>query len=141
MLNKFYENEKRSLEKMGAEKQSKQQSLDIENQRLNQIRNMYESMPEPTSQSALYFQSQSQFRDKLRSIIDDQSKEVDLARLEVDNAHVDMMKQFGKVKGLETVIRKRNAFEVRQSQKREQTTNDDLSSRSFIQGSLARNFQ
>lgn len=141
MLNKFYENEKRSLEKLGAEKQSKQKDFDTETNRLTQIRALYEGMDEPTSQSALYFQNQVRFRDQLRSIIASQTKEVDLAKLEVDNAHVNMMQQFGKVKGLETVLKRRNASEIRQSERREQTANDDISSRSFIQGSLAGNFR
>lgn len=137
MLNKFYESEKRSLEQMGAEKRSRQNDFDTENQRLNQITALYHGMKEPRLQSALYFQNQVKLRDELRSIISDQSKKVDLAKLEVDNAHMNMMRQFGKVKGLETVIKKRNASEIRKSERREQSSNDDISARAFTPGILA----
>ena len=141
MINKFYENEKRTLEKFGAEKKNKQNSLNIEWEKLNKINNAYENMNEPSSQSSLYFQNQYQLRDKLRSIIENQNKYVDLAKLEVNNAHVDMMKQLGKVKGLEKVVMKKSAYEYNKAQKREQTMNDDISVRSFIQGNLASGYR
>lgn len=141
MLNKFYENEKRSLEKLGTHKQSKKDIFDIESQRLNQIKSLYQNIDQPSTQSSLYYQSQVQQRDNLRSIIEHQSKEMDLAKLEVDNAHMDMMKQFGKIKGLEGILNKRKAAEMSKSEKREQASQDELSARAFTPGNLALNFR
>lgn len=139
MINKFYENEKNSLERLGANRKSKEDNFNTEQQRLTVAQSLYQAMEPPKTQSALYFKSHVQFRDNIRSVIETQRRDLDMAKLDLDNAHVDMMRQFGKVKGLEKVIKKRNAFEQSKAQRREQASNDDMSARSFIQDNLARN--
>lgn len=136
MLKRFTDMQQRELEALGKNKGTLSQKLDLEKERLRQIKAVSESMKKPLSQSSLYHQNHTMITDKVRSLVESQQQEVDLANLELQKAHESMIEQFGRVKGLQKVLKKRDRLETKKLDQSEQTQQDDLSVRRFAQDSL-----
>lgn len=136
MLKRFTDIQQRELEELGKNRGSLSHKLDIERERLRQIKAVSESMKRPGSQSALYMQNHTMISDKVRSLIEIQQQEVDIANLEYQRAHDSMVAQFGRVKGLEKVLDRRHRLVRKRVDQWEQVQQDDLSVRRFARGSL-----
>lgn len=141
MLKKYTDIEQRALEDLGKTRNDLSKKLETERVELHQIQGLLDSMRAPDTQSALYYQNHAQITDRVRDITETQKVKVDLAYLELQKAHQSLIRQYGKVKGLEGVIEKKRRIEVRRLDKAEQSQQDELSARQFAQGIRGRDYQ
>lgn len=141
MLKKYTEMEKRTLEDLGASRNELNKKLEGHKKLLTQIEDGLQSMKAPSSQNALYLQNHSKITDRVRELVETQKQEVDLAYLELQRVHQSLVKQYGKVRGLEGVLEKKRKSEVKRLDKAEQSQQDDLSARRFAQGNFGTDFR
>lgn len=129
MLKSYLGLQQDALEAMGKERQRLREVAMKEEHRALRLQEVIETMhPGSSSFHPLLWQNKQQMEGLLRHLLVHQVQQSALARLDLEHHEGQVLKQFGRVKGLELLLDKRNLAQRQQQESREQRQLDELSS-------------
>ncbi|EKE73969.1 flagellar FliJ family protein [Gallaecimonas xiamenensis] len=125
MFDLFLERQQNLLENLGSQKVQKHQQLEQHRQRVELLSDVDQHLGQVASHSALYHQNRLALRRQLGDMLASQQQEMELAQLDLNYQQQLLLKQFGKVKGLEVVQKKRADLARMEGTKQEQQQMDE----------------
>lgn len=125
MFNRFLDQQQKTLERLGNDKQQQQQRHQQEQQRYDSLKFYVDSMASGASGNALVHQNRLAMRHQLNQLLDQQADELLLAGKELEARQQALLAQFGKVKGLELLVRRRQQQDQQRQRRQEQGQVDD----------------
>ncbi|WKE66524.1 hypothetical protein PVT67_04550 [Gallaecimonas kandeliae] len=135
MLQLFLERQQQLLDDLGAGKAQKDRASQLHRQRLEALEAVDQHLAQVASHSALFHQNRLALRQQLGTLLASQQQEAELAQLEQAHQQQLLLRQFGKVKGLEQVQKKRATEARLDGNRKEQREMEQwLSSRSRTPG-------
>lgn len=129
MLKSYLGLQQDALDAMGKERQRLREVAMREEQRVLKLQEVIATLqPGSASFHPLLWQNKQQMQGQLRHLLDHQLQQSSLARLDLSRHEGQLLKQFGRVKGLELLLERR-AQEARQRQESgDQRQLDELAS-------------
>jgi len=125
MIDRFLDQQKRTLEEIATEKQKQWRQHELEQHRYLNLKAFHDELAHGPEKNALYHQNRLAMRQQLGVLLESQEQELALAKLELDQKQQLLLKQFRKVKGLE-IYQKKAAKQLAVKDKRkEQQQADD----------------
>ncbi|MEV3817302.1 lateral flagellar protein LfiJ [Aeromonas salmonicida] len=129
MLKSYLGLQQDALEVMGKERQRLREEAMREEKRALRLQDVISSLSTGSSTfHPLLWQNKQQMEGQLRHLLVHQVQQSALARLDLEHHEGQVLKQFGRVKGLELLLDKRNLAKRQQQESREQRQLDELSS-------------
>ena len=125
MFNRFLDQQQKTLERLGNDKQQQQLRHQQEQQRYDSLKFYVDSMASGASGHALVHQNRLAMRHQLNQLLDQQADELLLAGKELEARQRALLAQFGKVKGLELLVRRRQQQDQQRQRRQEQGQVDD----------------
>ncbi|MCG8517624.1 flagellar FliJ family protein [Marinobacter sp. CA1] len=125
MFNRFLDQQQKTLERLGNDKQQQQLRHQQEQQRYDSLKFYVDSMASGASGNALVHQNRLAMRHQLNQLLDQQADELLLAGKELEARQRALLAQFGKVKGLELLVRRRQQQDQQRQRRQEQGQVDD----------------
>lgn len=126
MFNRFLEQQQDLLEQLGSDKQQKWQRFQLEQRRLDSLKQIHQELGlSGSSTTAFLQQNRLALRQQLSQLLDSQEQEVTLAKLELDHSQRQLLGQFRKVKGLEIYRQKQEKALELKGRRQEQRMLDD----------------
>ncbi|MUG27994.1 lateral flagellar protein LfiJ [Aeromonas salmonicida] len=129
MLKSYLGLQQDALEVMGKERQRLREEAMREEHRALRLQDVISSLsPGSATFHPLLWQNKQQMEGQLRHLLVHQVQQSALAKLDLERHEGQVLKQFGRVKGLELLLDKRNLAQRQQQESREQRQLDELSS-------------
>ena len=129
MLKSYLGLQQDALEVMGKERQRLREEAMREEKRALRLQDVISSLSTGSATfHPLLWQNNQQMEGQLRHLLVHQVQQSALARLDLEHHEGQVLKQFGRVKGLELLLDKRNLAQRQQQESREQRQLDELSS-------------
>lgn len=125
MFNRFLDQQQKTLERLGNDKQQQQQRHQQEQHRYDSLKFYVDSMASGASGNALVHQNRLAMRHQLNQLLDQQADELLLAGKELEARQRALLAQFGKVKGLELLVQRRQQQDQQRQRRQEQGQVDD----------------
>ncbi|GAA3560946.1 flagellar FliJ family protein [Marinobacter xestospongiae] len=125
MFHRFLDQQQKTLERLGNDKQQQQLRHQQEQQRYDSLKFYVDSMASGASGNALVHQNRLTMRHQLNQLLDQQADELLLAGKELEARQRALLAQFGKVKGLELLVRRRQQQDQQRQRRQEQGQVDD----------------
>ena len=129
MLKSYLGLQQDALEVMGKERQRLREEAMREEKRALRLQDVISTL---STGSAIFhpllWQNKQQMEGQLRHLLVHQVQQSALAKLDLERHEGQVLKQFGRVKGLELLLDKRNLAQRQQQESREQRQLDELSS-------------
>ena len=133
MLKSYLKLQQRELDALGEERAHLRQLLQKEEHRRDQLHHLATSLPRPEQESlSLHWQNRSNMHQQLRKLEAHQQQQVALAQSDLARNEAFLLRQFGKVKGLEQVVSQRLHEQQEQARKSEQNQLDELALQGFV---------
>lgn len=129
MLKSYLGLQQDALENMGKERQRLREDAMREEQRALRLQEVIVSLHSGSATfHPLLWQNKHQMDGQLRQLLAHQMQQSALARLDLERHEGEVLKQFGRVKGLELLLDKREQLQQRQLESRDQRQLDELAS-------------
>ncbi|MCO4208805.1 lateral flagellar protein LfiJ [Aeromonas hydrophila] len=129
MLKSYLGLQQDALENMGKERQRLREDAMREEQRALRLQEVIGSLHSGSATfHPLLWQNKHQMDGQLRQLLAHQMQQSALARLDLERHEGEVLKQFGRVKGLELLLDKREQVQQRQLESRDQRQLDELAS-------------
>ncbi len=129
MLKSYLGLQQDALDVMGKERQRLREAANLEAQRLTKLQTALNTMhPGGSEFHPLLWQNTLQMRDVLQGLLDHQQHQSTLAHLDLSHHEGQLIKQFGRVKGLELLLDKRDLAARQRQELGEQRQLDELAS-------------
>ncbi|MGY3904038.1 lateral flagellar protein LfiJ [Aeromonas lusitana] len=129
MLKSYLGLQQDALESMGKERQRLRDLAMREEQRAVKLREVIDTLqPGSASFHPLLWQNKQQMQGQLRHLLDHQLQQSALARVDLSRHEGQLLKQFGRVKGLELLLDKRELDKRQRHEAGEQRQLDELAS-------------
>ncbi|WP_429064951.1 lateral flagellar protein LfiJ [Aeromonas bestiarum] len=129
MLKSYLGLQQDALEAMGKERQRLREEAMREEHRALRLQDVISSLsPGSATFHPLLWQNKQQMEVQLRHLLVHQVQQSALAKLDLERHEGQVLKQFGRVKGLELLLDKRDLTLRRQQETRDQRQLDELSS-------------
>lgn len=129
MLKSYLGLQQDALEVMGKERQRLREEAMREEHRALRLQDVISSLnPGSATFHPLLWQNKQQMEGQLRHLLVHQVQQSALAKLDLERHEGQVLKQFGRVKGLELLLDKRDLTLRRQQESRDQRQLDELSS-------------
>lgn len=127
---KFYLGlQQEELENLGAERQRLRELALREEQRAHKLQEVIASLrPGSDKFHPLLWQNKQQMDGQLRRLLSHQVQQSALARLDLERHEGELVRQFGRVKGLELLLARRDDVARQQQERRDQLQLDELAS-------------
>ncbi|MED5526529.1 flagellar FliJ family protein [Gallaecimonas pentaromativorans] len=125
MFERFLARQQALLDELGQQKNHSRQQLEQHRQRFEILCEFDQSLGQVQSHSALFHQNRLALRGQLGELLASQRQEMELAQLDLNYQQQMLLRQFGKVKGLEGVQQKKDKEVLRQNERREQQQLDE----------------
>ncbi|WP_115719451.1 flagellar protein [Gallaecimonas mangrovi] len=125
MLKRYLERQQKVLESIGNEKIKSEQERQRQLERLKSLNTFDAHLSEVNSGNALIHQNRLALRHQLENLLVTQQQETDLAQLDWLHQQQQLLRQFGKVKGLELNQKKRAELARAKGLKQEQRELDE----------------
>lgn len=129
MFNRFLQLQQQELENLGGQKQTMEQRHHVEQERYQALKffhqNLGQHAPDHHGTTALSFQNRYAMRDQLGVLLDSQEQELTVAKLELDSGQQALLRQYGKVRGLNRLVEKKKQSERQNERRQEQRQQDD----------------
>ncbi|MCF3095906.1 flagellar protein [Aeromonas australiensis] len=133
MLEAYLELQQASLEKLGQERQRLREHAQQEELRAHQLQEVIRALhPGATAFHPLLRQNSQQMDDQLRRLLSHQVQQSALARLELARHEEVMIRQFGRVKGLESLLTRRATQQQQAQERRNQYQLDELACQRYL---------
>lgn len=129
MLKSYLGLQQDALEVMGKERQRLREEAMREEHRALRLQDVISSLsPSSATFHPLLWQNKQQMEGQLRHLLVHQVQQSALAKLDLERHEGQVLKQFGRVKGLELLLDKRDLTLRQQQESRDQRQLDELSS-------------
>jgi flagellar biosynthesis chaperone FliJ len=129
MLKSYLGLQQDALEVMGKERQRLREEAMREEHRALRLQDVISSLsPGSATFHPLLWQNKQQMEGQLRHLLVHQEQQSALAKLDLERHEGQVLKQFGRVKGLELLLDKRDLTLRQQQETRDQRQLDELSS-------------
>lgn len=125
MFSRNMELQQEKLEHAGRERQHSQQRYETEQRRHQQLQHYLDTLSQSPASNALTLGNRVAMQSQLSQLLDSQHQEVELSRLERDHYQQQLLQQYGRLKGLEQLSKKRSATRALKEKKKEQRQQDD----------------
>lgn len=133
MLKSFLKLQQRELDALGEERTHLRQQLQKEELRREQLRHLASSLQRPEGETlSLHWQNRSGMSQQIRKLEAHQQQQVALAQSDLARNESFLLRQFGKVKGLEQVVAQRVHEQQEAARKNEQKQSDELAIQGFL---------
>ncbi|ELC7280440.1 lateral flagellar protein LfiJ [Aeromonas veronii] len=129
MLKSYLGLQQEELENLGAERQRLRELALREEQRAHKLQEVIASLrPGSDKFHPLLWQNKQQMDGQLRRLLSHQVQQSALARLDLERHEGELVRQFGRVKGLELLLARRDDVARQQQERRDQLQLDELAS-------------
>lgn len=129
MLKSYLGLQQEALENLGAERQRLRELALREEQRAHKLQEVIASLrPGSDKFHPLLWQNKQQMDGQLRRLLSHQVQQSALARLDLERHEGELVRQFGRVKGLELLLARRDDVARQQQERRDQLQLDELAS-------------
>ncbi|MCX7127539.1 lateral flagellar protein LfiJ [Aeromonas sp.] len=129
MLKSYLGLQQEELENLGAERQRLRELALREEKRAHKLKEVISSLrPGSDKFHPLLWQNKQQMDGQLRLLLSHQVQQSALARLDLERHEGDLVRQFGRVKGLELLLARRDDVARQQQERRDQLQMDELAS-------------
>ncbi|MCF5898040.1 lateral flagellar protein LfiJ [Aeromonas veronii] len=127
MLKSYLGLQQEELENLGAERQRLRELALREEQRAHKLQEVIASLrPGSDKFHPLLWQNKQQMDGQLRRLLSHQVQQSALARLDLERHEGELVRQFGRVKGLELLLARRDDVARQQQERRDQLQLDEL---------------
>ncbi len=139
MLKSFLDLQQRELDSLGEERGQLRERLSREELRGERLGGLYDELSRQRGPAhPLHWQNRHGLRQQVQNLMHHQQQQTNLARLDLAHHEQQLLRQFGKVKGLQQVVAQREAEAEASRQSREQKQLDELALQAFIRRRQAR---
>lgn len=139
MLKSFLDLQQRELDSLGEERGQLRERLSREELRGERLGGLYDELSRQRGPAhPLHWQNRQGLRQQVQNLMHHQQQQTNLARLDLAHHEQQLLRQFGKVKGLQQVVAQREAEAEASRQSREQKQLDELALQAFIRRRQAR---
>ncbi|AXV21626.1 MULTISPECIES: lateral flagellar protein LfiJ [Aeromonas] len=129
MLKSYLGLQQEELENLGAERRRLRELALREEQRAHKLQEVISSLrPGSDKFHPLLWQNKQQMDGQLRRLLSHQVQQSALARLDLERHEGELVRQFGRVKGLELLLARRDDVARQQQERRDQLQLDELAS-------------
>ncbi|WP_033138165.1 lateral flagellar protein LfiJ [Aeromonas finlandensis] len=129
MLKSYLGLQQEALESLGSERQRLRELALREEQRAQKLQDVIASLRPGSDQfHPLLWQNKQKMDGQLRRLLSHQVQQSALARLDLERHEGELVRQFGRVKGLELLLARRDGLARQLQERRDQRQMDELAS-------------